>query len=125
MESRKSTDAPDFVQAELNSMAANVPEMTDAFRNGWRKAIRAEAAEGAIAEKENEPAPRTEAGQTARTEAMPDSDPTSGKEEAPAPKKPLLLRSRRWTGILSAAFRLSISRSTKSTGIPALRAAFR
>ena len=101
MESRKSTDTPDFVQAELDSMAADVPEMPDAFRNGWRKAIRAEAAKGAIAEAENESAPRTEAGQNARTEAMPDSGPAA--EKAPVPKKPLLLRSRRWTGILSAA----------------------
>lgn len=87
------------LQRELDSMAAEVPEMPEEFRQGWRRAIREDAA-NRTAEKEN----RAEAEQIA---AIRDIDINEVKDQETEGKTPAhpgsSVRIRRWTGILSAA----------------------
>ncbi len=40
------------LQAELDRMAAEVPEIPESFRQGWREAVRRDAAAGNVARRE-------------------------------------------------------------------------
>ena len=85
----------EMIQQELERMARNVPEMPAAFREGWRQAIRLEAAKTAQA-------PDSEAASSEKAAAEIRPAVAIGDESAQA-RKNAFIKTRRWAGILSAA----------------------
>lgn len=95
------------VQRELDIMAQEVPEMPEEFRKAWRLAIREEAA--------------TRAAETEKISALPAEE----EQHRAAASNISALRTRRWTGILSAAaamvFLIGGTLATRNSLSPRLR----
>ena len=110
--SEKNMNGNECLERELNSMAAEVPEMPASFREGWRRAIREEAAAQTLFAENS-------------TNKKMDEKKESVSELTESKKRVSLLRTRRWTGILSAAavmvFLIGGTLATRGTLSPRLR----
>lgn len=135
MSEKWTRDLDALLQRELEEMAAETPPMTRSFRNGWREAVRREAAAREQIPADRIPADRipadripaeafaqdaafTEAAAGAEAPAAPDRTPAEGKAGR-------IARTRRWTGLLSAAavlvFLIGGTLLTRGTLSPRLR----